>query len=86
MSPKERILKKQEADYLKTTKGNFDKEKNTIKIGSYRKHPNICCYDHLDNVDSGAKSYDEYLNNAIPDIIELVDGKKRNKKTKTNND
>lgn len=86
LSPKERILKKQEADYLKTTKGNFDKEKNTIKIGSYRKHPNICCYDHLDNVDSGAKSYDEYLNNAIPDIIELVDGKKRNKKTKTNND
>lgn len=36
-------------------------------------HANICSYDHIDVVDSGAKGYDETLNSKIPMFIEKVD-------------
>ena len=52
--------------------------KNDVKLLPQRIHPNICDYNHLDDVDSGAKLYDSVLNAAIPDIIELVDFYKDN--------
>ena len=52
--------------------------KNDVKLLPQRIHPNICDYNHLDDVDSGAKLYDSALNAAIPDIIELVDFYKDN--------
>lgn len=50
------------------------KIKDDIKECFLRYHPNICAFEHLDVVDSGAKEYDEILNNAIPKIISLVEG------------
>ncbi len=47
--------------------------KIACKEGEYRMHPNICDYDSLNKVDKGAKKYDIVLNNAIPQILQLVD-------------
>lgn len=52
---------------------SYDKIKDDVKETECRIHPNICEYEHLDEVDSGAKSYDETLNSAIPRILELVE-------------
>ncbi len=52
---------------------NNIKIKDDVKECPLRIHPNICSFDHLDKIDSGAKEYDEVLNNAIPTIISLVD-------------
>ena len=48
--------------------------KNDIKECALRIHPNICDYEHLEDVDSGAQQYDKDLNNSIATIISLVDG------------
>ena len=52
---------------------SYDKIKDDVKETECRIHPNICEYEHLDEVDSGAKSYDETLNSAIPRILHLVE-------------
>lgn len=52
-------------------------KKNEWKESEDRLHPNICSHDHLDAVDSGAKSYDATLNGIIPIIKEKVDDKIR---------
>ena len=59
--------------YSKTTYGKYDSKKKEYKEGLDRIHPNICEYEHLNKVDSGAKSYDETLNSAIPRILHLVE-------------
>lgn len=50
------------------------KIKDDVKESALRIHPNICSYNHLSSVDSGAKQYDEDLNMAICKIIAIVDG------------
>lgn len=50
------------------------KIKDDVKEGVLRIHPNICSFEHLAKVDSGALEYDLCLNNAIPQIISIVDG------------
>ena len=60
-------------EYYKTPHGIFDKVKEDYKIGENRMHANICSYDHLDVVDSGAKDYDATLNSKISMFIEKVD-------------
>ena len=50
--------------------------KDDVKECQLRIHPNLCCYDHLMKVDSGAQKYDADLNNAILKIITIVDGYK----------
>ena len=60
-------------EYYKTPHGIFDTVKEDYKIGENRMHANICSYDHLDVVDSGAKGFDETLNSKIPMFIEKVD-------------
>lgn len=57
----------------KELKDNYKNEKDRVKQKLERLHPNICEFNHLDIIDSGAKNYDETLNNAIPRILELVD-------------
>lgn len=37
-------------------------------------HYCICAFDHLKDVDPGAKDYDKKLNDGIPLILKLVDG------------
>lgn len=59
--------------YSETTNGKYDSKKKEYKEGLDRIHPNICEYEHLNKVDSGAKSYDETLNGAIPRILHLVE-------------
>jgi len=67
-------------EYLKWKKkylhGNIcDKKiKDDVKECELRIHPNLCDYNHLSKIDSGAKQYDIDLNNAIPQIISIVDG------------
>lgn len=61
------------AEYYKIPHGIFDKVKEDYKTGENRIHANICSYEHLDVVDSGAKGYDETLNSKIPMFIEKVD-------------
>ena len=51
--------------------------KEDVKESALRVHPNICSYNHLSKVDSGAKKYDADLNRAIPKIISIVDGYKK---------
>lgn len=51
----------------------YKDKKNRIKENVERLHPNICEFEHLSEIDSGAKGYDKTLNNAIPRILELVD-------------
>jgi len=60
-------------EYYKTPYGIFDKVKEDYKTGENRMHANICSYDHLDVVDSGAKGYDATLNSKISMFIEKVD-------------
>ena len=55
-------------------KSDFKLMKDELKESENRIHPNICEYSHLDDVDFEAKSFDINLNNAIPEIIFLVDG------------
>lgn len=55
---------------------NKSKIKDDVKECPLRIHPNICSFEHLAKVDSGAQKYDEDLNNAIPTIISIVDGYK----------
>jgi hypothetical protein len=50
--------------------------KDDVKECELRIHPNLCSYDHLMKVDSGARQYDTDLNNAILRIITIVDGYK----------
>lgn len=50
------------------------KIKDDVKECALRIHPNICDYNHLNVVDSGAQQYDKDLNNAIAIILSLVDG------------
>ena len=50
--------------------------KDDMKKSHLRIHPNICSFDHLSSIDSKAKTYDISLNNAIPEIISIVDGYK----------
>lgn len=59
---------------VKQAKADFKANKERLKESEYRIHPNICGYSHLDEVDSGAKQFDIDLNNAIAEIIILVDG------------
>ncbi len=59
--------------YYKIPHGIFDKTKEDYKTGENRMHANICLYDHLDVVDSGAKDYDETLNSKISMFIDKVD-------------
>ncbi len=76
LSPKERLEKKKnDPDYHNLAKGIFDNEKRSCKEGEDRMHPNLCAYDHLDEVDSEAKNYDIYLNSIIPIIKILIDDK-----------
>ena len=70
-------------EYSKTPHGIFDKVKEDYKTGEKRMHANICSYDHLDVVDSGAKGYDETLNSKIPMFIEKVDLYVPSEKTKS---
>lgn len=70
-------IKRQNTDdaYAKAAaKAEWKAVRNKHRSGIYHMHPCICTYDHIDAVDSGAKAYDEVLNNAIPDILMLVDG------------
>ncbi len=59
--------------YYNIPHGIFDKTKEYYKTGENRIHANICSYDHLDVVDSGAKDYDETLNSKISMFIDKVD-------------
>ena len=52
----------------------INKKKSELKESSAKVHPNICDFEHLNMVDSGAKKYDYALNVAIPDILIRVDG------------
>ena len=52
----------------------YKQKKENLKHGLYHIHPNIIHYDFIDIYDSGAKDYDEKLNNGIPIILKLVDG------------
>ena len=65
------LLKQLDADG--NTKA-YKQKKEELKHGLYHIHPNIIHYDLLDVYDSGAKDYDEKLNNGIPTILKLVDG------------
>lgn len=65
-------------EYMSTEYGRAEKmiseRKKALKYGACRIHPDICSYSLLDEVDPGAKQYDEYLNSAIPYILIMVDG------------
>ena len=74
LSPLQQLKAKDEESYSKTSYGIYDKKKKDFKEGVNRLHPNICEFEHLSEIDSGAKDYDKTLNNAIPRILELVDG------------
>lgn len=56
------------------TRQRFKEKKEALKSCEDHIHPNLCSYEHLDEVDFGAKDYDKFLNNAIPAILVLVDG------------
>lgn len=53
----------------------FKTKKNNLKSDVRRIHPNICDYKHLALVDPKAQPYDEKLNDAIPRILMLIDGR-----------
>ncbi len=57
----------------KEDKKRFKQLKQSYKEGEHRIHPNICDFNHLDKVDSGAKGYDAKLNSIIPVILHLTD-------------
>ena len=75
-TPAERELLMSRPDFRALDKGRFLWRKREVKESEFRVHPNLCDYDLLDLVDSGAKDYDMVLNNAIPKILEIVDGTK----------
>lgn len=58
-------------------------KKKLYKEGEDRMHPNICAYDHLDNIDYGAKDYDIRLNNIIHLTQSLVDDRIEKERQKT---
>lgn len=66
-------LKNEDPDYQQLPQGIYKLRKEQYKHGRDRIHPNICDYDHLDKIESGAKDYDIYLNNAIPDILAIIE-------------
>lgn len=73
-NPSERIrLKNEDSDYQQLPQGIYKIRKEEYKHGKDRMHPNICDYDHLDIIESGAKDYDIYLNNAIPDVLAIIE-------------
>ena len=65
---------KERAVGVKTEIDKLNDIKDDVKECKLRLHPNLCDYDHLDIVDSGAKKYNKDLNNAIFKIISIVDG------------
>ena len=58
------------------------KIKDDVKESALRIHPNLCSYNHLDEVDSGAKKYDSDMNAAITRIISIIDRHNLNSKDK----
>lgn len=68
-----RQLDKNRRDNEKEHKNEYKKEKENLKTGVNRIHPNICDYEHLDVVDYEAKGYDKDLNEIIPIVLRLVD-------------
>lgn len=73
---------KQDDDALKQllAEGKSTKAlKNELKASSVKVHPNICDFDHLDEIDPGSKEYDTMLNNAIPRILSIVFRSMRNR-------
>lgn len=54
-------------------KDAFKTMKNNKKVGEDRMHPNICAFNHLNDVDFEAEGYDVKLNSNIPVIKLLVD-------------
>ena len=75
LTDKEQKALETEKEYLanKAAKEAFKLKKEEFKEGESRIHPNICSYNHLDEVDFGAKNYDIYLNSIIPTIKKLID-------------
>ena len=57
----------------------YKREKELLKQGILRIHPNVCDFNHLDDIDLGAKNYDIVLNSIIPYILKLVDKNVQNK-------
>ena len=53
----------------------YNGEKDLLKQGILRMHPNVCEFNHLDDIDFEAKNYDIVLNGIIPHILKLVDKK-----------
>ena len=62
-------------DEIDAAKAKLKAAKRQYKESEFRIHPNLCSYEHLDLVDSGARSYDIDINNSIPRLLELVDKK-----------
>lgn len=62
-------------DEIDAAKAKMKAAKRQYKESEFRIHPNLCSYEHLDLVDSGARSYDIDINNSIPRLLELVDKK-----------
>lgn len=52
----------------------FKKLKNDLKRSPLNVHPNICDFEHLELTDPWAKDFDGVLNNALPEILLIVDG------------
>ena len=81
LSPLEKMeIKETDPVYKSLAKGIFDERKKSLKESEDRIHPNICDYNHLDVVDSGAKDFDITLNGIIPTIKLLVKEKILKKK------
>ena len=77
---KERYIKWKEIHQQK--KKYKKKIKDDVKESALRIHPNLCSYNHLDEVDSGAKKYDSDINAAITRIISIIDRHNLNSKDK----
>lgn len=60
---------------IRAAKDTFAKKKIEFKESEKRIHPNICSFGHLDSVDSGAKGYDRFINDSIPDILARTDAR-----------
>lgn len=75
--PLERKRAKEHQLYKQSPYGIYDEKKNELKHGSLHIHPNIIHYDLLDIYDTGAKGYDEKLNDGIPLTLVHVDGYKQ---------
>ena len=75
--PLERKRAKEHQLYKQSPYGIYDEKKDELKHGSLHIHPNIIHYDLLDIYDTGAKGYDEKLNDGIPLTLVHVDGYKQ---------